>query len=132
MSANRQDRGDIITEADVELLVNTFYDKVRRDDILARVFNPVIKDNWAVHLKRMTDFWSTILLYTRKYKDDPLPKHLPLPVEKEHFDRWLQLFDETISELFEGPTAGNARKRANSIARIMKAVKNIPDGRSSF
>lgn len=132
MSANRQDRGDIITEADVELLVNTFYDKVRRDDILAGVFNPVIKDNWAVHLKRMTDFWSTILLYTRKYKDDPLPKHLPLPVEKEHFDRWLQLFDETISELFEGPTAGNARKRANSIARIMKAVKNIPDGRSSF
>lgn len=132
MSANRQDRGDIITEADVELLVKTFYDKVRRDGILAGVFNPIIKDNWAVHLKRMTDFWSTILLYTRKYKDDPLPKHLPLPVEKEHFDRWLQLFDETISELFEGPTADNARKRANSIARIMKAVKNIPDGRSSF
>ena len=132
MSANRQDRGDIITEADVELLVNTFYDKVRHDGILAGVFNPIIKDNWAVHLKRMTDFWSTILLYTRKYKDDPLPKHLPLPVEKEHFDRWLQLFDETISELFEGSTADNARKRANSIARIMKAVKNIPDGRSSF
>jgi len=118
---------DIATETDVELLVNTFYDKVRQDESLAAIFNPIIKDNWNVHLKRMTDFWSTLLLYTRKYKDDPLTKHLPLALEKEHFDKWLKLFNETIDELFEGEIAENARKRANSIAKIMKAVKSIPD-----
>ena len=125
MSKKEHQTKDIITEADVELLVNTFYDKVRQDDMLADIFNRIIKDNWGVHLKRMTDFWSTILLYTRTYKDDPLPKHLPLPIGQEHFERWLSLFNETIDELFEGQIAENARKRANSIARIMKAVKGI-------
>ena len=84
-------KDDILTEADVKLLVNTFYDKVRKDEILAPIFEPIIKDNWEPHLMRMTDFWSTILLYTKKYKDDPMPKHLPLPIDQAHFDRWLQL-----------------------------------------
>ena len=117
---------DILNEADVEVLVNAFYTKVRQDELLFPVFDPVVKDNWEHHLKRMTDFWSTLLLYTRKFTDDPLTKHLPLPINKEHFDRWLQLFNETIDELFKGQIAENAKKRANSIARIMKAVKNIP------
>lgn len=116
---------DILSEEDVKRLVNTFYDKVRLDDLLAPVFEPVIKDNWPMHLQKMTDFWSTILLYTRKYKDDPLTKHLPLHLEKAHFDRWLQLFNETIEELFEGQIAENAKNRANNIARIMQAVKGI-------
>lgn len=116
---------DILSESDVKRLVNTFYDKVRDDALLAAVFEPVIKDNWPVHLKKMTDFWSTILLYTRSYKDDPLPKHLPLHLQKEHFDRWLQLFNETIDELFDGEIAQNARNRANNIARIMQAIKSI-------
>lgn len=113
---------DILTEADVEVLVHTFYDKVRQDNILASVFNDVISD-WDFHLTKMITFWSTILLYTRQYKDDPMPKHLPLPIGREHFDRWLQLFNQTIDELFNGQIADNARKRAASIARIMLAVK---------
>ena len=121
----KDNRSEILTEADVSVLVNSFYDKVRKDDLLADVFNSIIKDNWPAHLKRMTDFWSTILLYTKTYKDDPLPKHLPLPVDKEHFDRWLVLFNETIDEHFQGEIAENARKRANSIASIMQAVKGI-------
>ena len=118
---------DILTEGDVRLLVNTFYDKVRKDEMLAPVFEPIIKDNWETHLLRMTDFWSTLLLYTKKYKDDPMPKHLPLSIGKDHFDRWLLLFNLTIDELFEGTIAENAKKRANSIAKIMKAVKGISE-----
>lgn len=117
---------DILTKADVAVLVNSFYDKIREDLLLGDIFNDVIKDNWPAHLNRMIDFWSTVLLYTRTYKDDPMPKHLPLPVGKEHFDRWLALFDETISEHFDGQIADNARKRAASIASIMQAVKGIP------
>lgn len=117
---------DINNEADVERLVHAFYTKVRQDELLAAVFEPVVKDNWDHHLKRMTDFWSTLLLYTKTFTEDPLTKHLPLPIQKIHFDRWLQLFNETIDELFAGQIAENAKNRANSIARIMKAVKNIP------
>lgn len=111
---------------DITLLVNAFYDKIRKDDLLAPVFNTIIKD-WEPHLEKMVQFWSTLLLYTRTYKGDPLPSHLPLKVEKVHFDRWLFLFDETIDELFIGEIAANAKKRAFSIARIMKAVKQIKE-----
>jgi len=119
------EKHDIINETDVKILVNTFYSKIREDQLLSDVFDPIVKD-WEKHLKLMTDFWSTLLLYTRTYNGDPLPKHLPLPLNKAHFDRWLQLFDATIDELFEGVAAQNAKKRAASISRIMKAVKNIP------
>jgi hemoglobin len=126
MEENVKYNSDILTEADVSLLVNSFYAKIRKDVLLGDIFNDVIKDNWPAHLNKMVGFWSTVLLYTRTYKDDPMPKHLRLPVGKEHFDRWLALFDETISEHFDGQIAENARKRAASIASIMQAVKGIP------
>lgn len=116
---------DINNEADIRNLVNAFYGKVRQDELLAPVFEPVIGEQWDHHLERMTDFWSTLLLYTKKFSDDPLTKHLPLALTKEHFDRWLLLFHGTVDDLFQGQIAENAKKRANSIARIMKAVKNI-------
>lgn len=116
---------DLLTEDDTRQLVQVFYGKVRQDELLSPVFEPVIGDHWERHLERMTDFWSTLLLYTRKFTDDPLTKHLPLALTKEHFDRWLLLFHETVDQLFKGQIAENAKSRANSIARIMKAVKNI-------
>jgi hemoglobin len=117
------ERCDLSTEEDVRRLVQVFYGKVRQDDLLAPVFEPVIGNNWDHHLQRMTDFWSTLLLYTRKFSDDPLTKHLPLALTRAHFDRWLSLFQETVDQLFFGQIAENAKNRANNIARIMKAVK---------
>jgi hemoglobin len=121
-------QGDILNEEDVTLLVHTFYAKVRADALLGPIFEPIIKNNWAPHLSRMVDFWSTILLYTRKYKDDPMPKHMQLPVEQRHFDRWLLLFNETLDNLFTGTVTENARLRAASIARIMMVIRSRADG----
>lgn len=118
-------KGDISSVGDIEHLVYTFYDKVRENEVLFAVFDPIIQDNWPVHLQKMVSFWSTLLLYTREYKDDPLTTHMPLPLTNEHFELWLSLFNQTLDELFEGTIAENAKKRANSISRIMKAVKNI-------
>ncbi len=117
---------DIETEEDITKLVNHFYTKVRNDDLLAPVFNSIIKDNWDNHLQTMCRFWSTLLLYSKKYLSDPMAKHIPLPLEKKHFDNWLILFEETIDELFSGNTATTAKMRANNIARIMKSIKKIP------
>jgi len=122
------DKTDITNEEDVTTLVHTFYAKVRADELLGPIFEPIIKDNWAPHLLRMVDFWSTILLYTRKYKDDPMPKHMKLPVEQRHFDRWLQLFNETLDALFAGEVTENAKLRAASIARIMMVIRSRADG----
>lgn len=120
-----EQRKDIDTETDVELLVNEFYTKVRNDELLDPIFAAVIKENWDTHLKLMVDFWSTLLLYTRKYVGAPLPKHLPLKLSNEHFNQWIKLFSETVDELFVGVIAENAKSRALSIAKIMKATKGI-------
>jgi hemoglobin len=123
-----QEKTDITSEDDVTLLVHTFYAKVRADALLGPIFEPIIKDNWAPHLERMVDFWSTILLYTRRYKDDPMPKHMKLPVEQRHFDKWLLLFNETLNSLFMGGVTENAKLRAASIARIMMVIRSRADG----
>ena len=120
-----ESRRDIESEVDIANLVHSFYAKVRADDILAPIFNKVIKNDWNVHLEKMCDFWSTILLYTSKYLSDPMTKHIPLPLQKIHFDRWLELFNGTIAELFDGKIAEEAKKRAGNIARVMQGVKHI-------
>ncbi|HEU4550684.1 MAG TPA: group III truncated hemoglobin, partial [Rhizomicrobium sp.] len=51
-----------IDEAMVERLVHAFYAKVRADKDIGPIFNRVIGDNWDVHLSRMCDFWSSVML----------------------------------------------------------------------
>jgi len=116
-----QIKTDIESEEDVALMVHTFYANVRKDEILAPIFNEHITD-WAKHLQIMCDFWSTLLLYTRRYLNDPMTKHLSLPIKQEHFEHWLALFQATVDELFEGNNANAAKVRAANIARIMQNV----------
>lgn len=114
-------RPDILTEADVKTLVDTFYDKVNADPLLAPVFNDFAHTNWAAHLPKMYDFWSGILLHTSRYQGRPFLKHIPLPIAGPHFERWLALFFLTVDELFAGPVATEAKVRAQNIARIFES-----------
>ena len=83
-----------ITEALIERLVRAFYAKVRADAVLAPVFEARIRD-WEPHLERMCAFWSSVALMSGRYHGTPMAKHMPLPVDADHFDRWLALFEET-------------------------------------
>ena len=109
---------DITSEADVKHLVDTFYDKVNGDAMLAPIFNEHAHVNWEKHLPIMYRFWSSILLGTGTYDGQPFPKHAFLPVNQAHFAQWLQLFYETITENFRGPVAEEAKLRGANIARI--------------
>lgn len=118
---------DIESPADIKLFVNQFYLKVRNDELLAPVFNKVIReDQWEQHLEKMYAFWETILLHNRKYSGDPLVKHLPLNVQENHFARWLSLFEETVNNLFYGSNASEALKRAKIISKLIMHEKKIP------
>ena len=96
-------------------LVHGFYDRVRRDPLLGPVFADRITD-WRPHLDRMVAFWSSVALMTRRYHGAPMPKHLPLPVEAEHFDRWLDLFRQTAQEVCPPAGAALVIERAERIA----------------
>jgi hemoglobin len=107
---------DIATEQDIKKLVDTFYQKVNEDSLLGPIFNNVAKVNWSEHLPTMYSFWSTLLFRTMTFRGQPLPKHMVLPIEKEHFERWISLFCQTVDELFSGAKAKEAKSYALSIA----------------
>lgn len=114
-------RPDITTEADVRLLVDTFYAKVNRDALLDPVFNGFAHVDWPQHLPKMYGFWSDLLLGTSRYQGRPFPKHVPLPIDATHFQRWVALFHATVNELFAGPTAEEAKLRGQAIAQVFQA-----------
>ncbi len=71
---------DILSLDDIKALVDTFYEKVRNDELLAPVFNSRIGDRWPRHLEKMYAFWQTVLLDERTYFGSPFPPHAGLPV----------------------------------------------------
>ncbi len=118
------DKKDIENLEDVKILVNTFYGKVREDDLIGVIFNDVIQDRWPEHLGKMYQFWQTILLEEHTYSGRPFPPHMRLPVEKEHFDRWLKLFFETVDELYKGKKTELAKWQGNRMAGMFQAKIN--------
>ncbi len=118
---------DITTEADVRVLVDTFYEKVREDALLDPIFSDVAKVDWEHHLPKMYAFWNGMILGKPGYSGRPFPLHAVLPVGKEHFERWLELFKETIAENFEGEGADRARNAAASIAHTFATRMGLID-----
>ena len=118
-------KADIKTHDDIKKLIDSFYSEVRKDDLLAPIFNKIITGDWSEHLETMYRFWSTMLLYTRTYNSDPMSKHLPLPLTNEHFVRWIYLFQETVDKFFEGKVANDAKETAENIGGLLRNVKGI-------
>ena len=115
---------DISNREDVFLLVSSFYEKVRKDAVLAPFFNDVIKD-WDEHLERLTTFWESSLFLKTKYSGNPLEAHVKVDKENNnsitelHFGLWLNLWFQTIDEFFEGDYAENAKRRARKMGTFL-------------
>jgi len=96
----------IESRKEVDLLVRTFYSKVREDELLGPIFNKIITD-WEEHFELLTDFWESNLFFTRKYYGNPLLAHVEVDrkidntTTEMHFGVWLNLWYQTIDELFE-------------------------------
>lgn len=105
---------------DIKTLVNAFYAKVRKDDLLKDIFNEVIQDNWDSHLEKMYRFWQTVLLDEHTYHGSPFYPHAKLPITDVHFTRWTKLFQETIDELFVGELAEKAKLQAERMALMFQ------------
>ena len=99
-------------------LVHRFYGKIRKDAVLGPIFEERIGD-WGPHLARMVEFWSSVALMTGRYHGAPVPKHVGLPVDWAHFERWLVLFRETAHETCTPEGAAHVIERAERIARSL-------------
>ncbi len=107
---------DITNLDDIKVMVNEFYGKIREDILLKDIFNERIQDRWPLHLEKMYKFWQTVLLEEHTYFGSPFIPHAKLPVSKQHFDEWLQLFNSTVDEHFEGPKATRAKWQGERMA----------------
>ena len=108
-----------ITEDMIERLVRSFYARVRADAMLAPVFDARIRD-WEPHLQQMCAFWSSVALMSGRYHGAPMPKHMPLPIDAAHFDRWLALFEATAEDVCPGEAAAHFVERARRIAASLE------------
>ena len=111
---------DILTKEDIKRLVDTFYSKVRQDELLAPIFSKQIQDRWPEHLGKMYTFWQTVLLGDRTYFGSPFPPHAHLPIDHSHFARWIELFTSTVDTLFEGEKANEAKLRAGKMSEMFQ------------
>ncbi len=110
-------RKPIETREDIQLLVDSFYHKVRQDTLIGPIFNDVAKVDWEEHLPKLYNFWSDLLLGEDTYRGRPFPPHMKLNLVPGHFEQWLRLFTETVDEHFLGLRADEAKSRAFRIAR---------------
>lgn len=120
---------DIVTLDDIKALVDKFYALVRKDKLLGPIFEKKIGSNWGPHLEIMYRFWGSVLLNGYSYHGNPFSKHSSLPIDKEHFERWLALFNQTLDRHFEGPKAKEASHRATQMAIMFQSkLRYMRDG----
>lgn len=121
MTTNRcNPKDDIRDKQDVVLMVNSFYDLVKKDELLGPIFNDIAQVDWESHLPKMYQFWESILFGAATYQGRPFPKHAVVPISPEHFERWVALFTKSVNRLFAGPKTEEAKFRAQSIAGIFQ------------
>ncbi|HWF77381.1 MAG TPA: group III truncated hemoglobin [Caulobacteraceae bacterium] len=108
-----------IDEVMIERLVHAFYADVRADPLLAPIFAAIVED-WTPHLAQMCAFWSSVVLMTGRYHGRPMEKHLPLPVDAAHFDRWLALFEAAARRECPPAAAAVFIERAHRIAESLE------------
>ncbi len=115
---------DITNREDIVLLVDSFYEKAKADELLAPKFQHL---DWPKHLPIMYNFWSSMLLGDQSYQGNPFQKHISLSITSNHFDRWLKLFTETVDEHFTGTNAEEIKSRAQSIAVVWQHKMGLMD-----
>jgi hemoglobin len=122
---------DIQNRADIELLVNDFYTKVMKDEILAPFFSGHLQLNFAEHKPIMVDFWEfnlfqTPMIYMRNVMNPHLELNKKMPMCPAHFETWIAIFNATVDELFEGEKANQAKDSAFTIGTTMQyKIKKI-------
>ena len=110
-----------IDEESLRHLIERFYARVRADDLIGPLFNEVV-GNWPEHLEKLHAFWSGVMLASGRYKGRPLPAHIRHGdrITAASFDRWLALWRQTTSELFEPATAAALHEKAGRIAESLQ------------
>ena len=125
---------DIAGRAEIEQLVNAFYQRVQTDEVLGFIFDRVARTNWETHLPKMYSFWETVLFGSGGYSGNLMGTHAKLVPQTEmgraQFDRWLTVFRSTVDDLFTGERADHIKGCAEDMANVIYSrINSVPDPR---
>ncbi len=115
---------DVCNRNDLSLLLDAFYTKIRANEEIGHFFNESIQD-WDSHLEKLTDFWENNLFAVRKYYGNPIKVHVEVDENFNHtinpnvFGLWLNLWFETLEELFEGGNVEILKRRARKMGTVL-------------
>lgn len=114
---------DIESYDDIHALILAFYKQVRQDEMIAYIFNDVMKVDWDYHVPIICRFWESMLLGRASFKGNPMLTHIEINKKEKlteaHFERWLNLWKQTIDNMYAGKVAENAKFRAETIGKLM-------------
>ena len=107
-----------VTRGEVRGFVEAFYKQARQDSMLGPVFNRIVAaDQWDDHFETMTDFWLSVAFDGPTFRGNPMIKHARIKdIAPQHFDRWLEIFEETSSIYWPPDASDLLRWRANQLA----------------
>lgn len=115
---------DIESRKDIEKVLEAFYRKVFTDQLIGHFFTIIVPLDLEKHIPLITDFWESIIFNTQNYRKNVMEIHhhinMQSSIKKEHLDRWVQIFHQTIDELHEGDKARLMKQRARSVATLME------------
>lgn len=120
-AGSRQPAHASIDPEQISALVDTFYDRILKDQRLGPVFDSRLAGQWDPHLEKMKRFWRSILLKTGEYKGQPVPAHFKLKeVVSDDYRIWLDLFRQTAFEVFRDEEAAQiVIRQAEKIAQSL-------------
>lgn len=120
--------GPSLKHDDIMPVLNRFYGRVRHDPDLGPIFNSVVED-WAEHLQRLEDFWSSLMLTSGRYKGNPVAMHVihAHQIEPHMFARWLKLWEETTNDMVPADAAQEMQAKATRIADRLNRAMHGPD-----
>lgn len=116
-----------VNEECIAALVDSFYGRIRGDELLGPIFVAAIGSDWTLHLERMNAFWASVLLAAGTYKGNPMIAHLQLPrLTQPYFERWLELWRETVCRLCSHAVAVVFIQKAEMTAeRFLHAISRF-------
>jgi hemoglobin len=110
------------THVQIRGVIDAFYTRVRADPALGPIFSAHVTD-WDAHSERLTDFWSSLMLGSGRYKGNPFAMHQPFAGELDValFERWLELWAIATGEHFPLDLAVEFQRKARRVAESLKA-----------
>ena len=91
--------GDGITVDTIREMVELFYSRTQKDDLLGPIFDEIVED-WDAHYEKMTRFWSSATMHAGTYSGRPIEAHKFGGLSIAHFERWVEMFTKTVSDVF--------------------------------